>query len=476
MQVRQKPLLYWEAPLPISTHSPDCDCACAVTSFTPTHPPPFAAPYWQKPPALRLTSLPDDHTLAFNPFGPAGAVVLNSAARAVLDDFAAPARPTAPIAQQLAQLGLLQPLGQEISSPQAQVDTLTAWLHLSQQCNLRCSYCFLAKENSAMMDLPTGKAAVDAVFRAARQRNLSRVTLKYAGGEPLFNLKLIRRLHRYAKQKAQAQGVYLEEVILSNGTLLSRHTLSFIRQADIRLMVSLDGVGEAHNAQRPLVDGSGSFKLVKQGIERAIAQGILPHLSITITGGNAQDAANAVAFALDRNLTFNLNFYRENHYAHIAAASNEQLIAAMRAVFAVIEARLPRYSVLSSLIDRANFSNLHTRTCGVGQNYLVIDHQGQIARCQMDMETPVTSIYATDPLTPLAETQSGFQNLPVDEKEDCRQCEWRYWCSGGCSLLAYRTTGRANAKSPYCQVYKTLYPEALRLEGLRLLKWKPTVH
>ncbi len=473
MQAQQKPLIYRESSSPNQCE----DCACAATSFTPTHPPPLAAQYWQKAPALRLTPLPDDHTLAFNPYGPAGAVVLNPAARAILNNFALPARLTNSTAQQLAQLELLQPTGASLSAPpQEQIDTLTAWLHLSQQCNLRCAYCFLAKDKAEMMDLPTGKTAIDAVFRAAQQRNLPRVTLKYAGGEPLFNLKLIRQLHRYAQQQAQVQNIHLEEVILSNGTLLSRHTLAFIRQAGIRLMVSLDGVEDAHNAQRPLANGSGSFKLVKEGIERAIAQGISPHLSITITGGNAQDAANAVAFALDRNLTFNLNFYRENAYAAAAAASDEQLIAAMRAAFAVIEARLPRYSLLGSLIDRANFSNLHTHSCGVGQNYLVIDHQGQIARCQMDMENPVTSIYAADPLTPLAETTSGFQNLPVDEKDDCQQCEWRYWCGGGCSLLAYRTTGRVNAKSPYCQVYKTLYPEALRLEGLRLLKWKPGVH
>jgi uncharacterized protein len=32
-------------------------------------------------------------------------------------------------------------------------------------------------------------------------------------------------------------------------------------------------------------------------------------------------------------------------------------------------------------------------------------------------------------------------------------------------------TGRSDVKSPYCNVYKALYPEVLRLEGLRLLKW-----
>ena len=31
--------------------------------------------------------------------------------------------------------------------------------------------------------------------------------------------------------------------------------------------------------------------------------------------------------------------------------------------------------------------------------------------------------------------------------------------------------GRYDVKSPNCNIYKTLYPEALRLEGLRLIEY-----
>jgi uncharacterized protein len=59
----------------------------------------------------------------------------------------------------------------------------------------------------------------------------------------------------------------------------------------------------------------------------------------------------------------------------------------------------------------------------------------------------------------------------VDEKEGCRDCTWRYWCSGGCPVATFRATGRYDIKSPNCAIYKAIYPEALRLEGLRLLKY-----
>jgi len=46
------------------------------------------------------------------------------------------------------------------------------------------------------------------------------------------------------------------------------------------------------------------------------------------------------------------------------------------------------------------------------------------------------------------------------------------WCAGGCPLATYRATGRYDVKSPNCNIYRALFPEALRLEGLRLLKYQ----
>jgi uncharacterized protein len=125
---------------------------------------------------------------------------------------------------------------------------------------------------------------------------------------------------------------------------------------------------------------------------------------------------------------------------------------------------------LASLVDRANLAVPHFRTCGVGQSYLVIDHTGQVSKCQMAIGTAVTDVKATDPLALIRADKIGIQNISVEEKEGCRGCEWKYWCAGGCSLATYRATGRYDVQSPNCNIYKQLYPEAVRLEGLRLLK------
>jgi uncharacterized protein len=109
--------------------------------------------------------------------------------------------------------------------------------------------------------------------------------------------------------------------------------------------------------------------------------------------------------------------------------------------------------------------------CGVGQNYLVIDSNGEISKCQMDMAHPVTTIDADDPLAFVWADTGGIQNLAVDQKE-CRECVWRYRCVGGCPRLTFQRTGRYDAQSPLCEVYRTILPEVVRLEGLRLLRYQ----
>jgi uncharacterized protein len=102
---------------------------------------------------------------------------------------------------------------------------------------------------------------------------------------------------------------------------------------------------------------------------------------------------------------------------------------------------------------------------------MVIDHNGHVAKCHMEIQQHVTDISDNDPLQSLRNDTQGIQNLVVDEKQGCRECIWRYWCTGGCPVLTKRITGRYDAKSPNCKIYQALLPEVLRLEGLRLLQY-----
>jgi uncharacterized protein len=273
---------------------------------------------------------------------------------------------------------------------------------------------------------------------------------------------------------AQQHYLELDGVILSNGVGWTLQMIQALRAHNIRVMISLDGIGSTHNIQRRSINGRGTFAIVARTVDRLLAHGITPDISITVSDRSIDDLSNLVAWILGRDLPFSLNFYRENECSasfrdlHL---SEQRIIAGMKAVYRVIEANLPRRSLSWSLLDRASLAGPHHQTCAVGRNYLVIDHRGQIVKCQMDMRHPVTDIHSADPLALVRTDPVGFQNVDVDDKLGCCACAWRHWCTGGCPLQTFRVTGRSDVRSPNCNIYKALFPDVLRLEGMHLLKY-----
>ncbi len=475
------------APPPQHTES---DCACAAPTACAMSTGAAQASAWSRAPDLYLAPLPAGHTLAFNPRRPEVVAALNAPARRLLDGFSQPVvlerasdvlpdgSPTAAIrvAHQLAELGLLapfsnpQPLASNLQSAICNPPSpLTAWLHLTDACNLACTYCYVAK--SAMrMDEATGRAAVEAVFRSALRHGYCTVKLKYAGGEPTLNFGLVRVLHEHAVGLASGHGLKLHEVLLSNGVALTQAMLDFLKSAGIRLMISLDGLGAAHDRQRPLVGGWPSSGLAQAGLERALAHGLTPDVSVTISPASAAGLAETTGYLLDRDLPFNWNFVRDALPPE--QDWQERLIAYLLAAVAVIEARLPRRRLIDGLLDRSSFAGAHAYPCAAGRDYVAIGPRGAVASCHVALAEPVGDIAADDLLSLTQQASAQLQNVSIDEKESCRTCSWRYVCAGGCPWLARRMMGRSDSPSPYCAVYRALFPALLRMEGLRILKWQ----
>ena len=459
----------------------DCDCACSDAPFTIA----TASNLLDK----SFSTLPDTYTiplrqgyqLAFSPFAPAGPSVLNPTAWERYQRFHQTPRPLEEtIDHELAQQNLLVPTGH---LPQVQAtppDQLTVWLHVTNACNLDCPYCYVRK-SSAHMDLKTGLEAVETLFTVAQDQGFSKLKLKYAGGEATLHFSLIQQLHERAMELAEQTGVELREVVLSNGVLLTPTMLDWFEATQVRLMVSLDGLGAVHDQQRPRKGGGTSFEQVRHTLENQVQpRQIDLHLSVTVTGASAPYLAELVQWILSHNWSFSLNFYRQTS---LSAERNEleleeqTIIDGMQAAYDVIERTidqatgpqtLPSRPLTNGLLDKVQ-SQGHTHTCGVGQTYGVITHTGQVAQCQMQLDHPVAHQLDAHQLLPQL-AHGPIKNLSVQEKSGCQTCAYRYRCTGGCPIETFRVTGRWDVKSPNCAIYKTLYPELLRLEGLRLLK------
>jgi uncharacterized protein len=443
---------------------------------------------FQQPTSLHKQACSEESWLVCNPLEDGRVAVLDSQAFTLLERFHASATladvqdetessPTTigRVITLFYRLGLLQNMhGLSLPSKDDQPQTLSAWLHVTNACNLRCHYCYLDKTSEHMAD-DTARRAVNAIIRSATKHGFKHIRLKYAGGEASLHLGRVLAIHDYATELAQQHELGLSAYMVSNGVALTQRVFDEFKLRRIGITISLDGIGASHDSQRQFLHGPGSFKYVDRTISQLLDSGFVPHINVTISQRNLYGLTDLTEYILERGMPFTFNYYRDNdcssHLQDLKYADT-QMIETMHSVFGVIEKRLPKRCLLGSLIDKANLNSLHTHTCGVGQNYLVIDQHGGIAKCHSDIKQTITTVDADDPLQILKSDLQGLQGHSVEDKEGCRSCEWRYWCTGGCPLQTYRVTGRFDVKSPNCNIYKALFPQALRLEAMRLLKYE----
>lgn len=342
---------------------------------------------------------------------------------------------------------------------------LEAWLFLTRACNLACAHCFVSKD-PRQMTLETGLQAVERLFDLAGRGGHPGVKIKYAGGEPTLRWDLVTALHERALALSKQAGLPLTEILVTNGAALSRARLEYLQAESIHLALSLDGFGAGHDRQRPFINGQPSFARIFRSLEMALGMGIRPYLTITLTRLNLDDLPALTRFALQHRLFLNWNFYRPHAPNDPLTADHDALADALQKGLTVIEQDLPDYPFLDKLLDRSNFGAAHKHTCGAGRNYLSIDYDGSVLPCHMLSGANQAGI----PIQTLQQARfDQFPNPSVDEKEDCNACEWRYWCAGGCPVLAEKSNGHSASQSPYCQVYKSVYPRLMQLKGLQLL-------
>lgn len=458
----------------------DCDCACALDVAGGQAAEPDDA-VWVKQEQLRRFGLGDGWQVYFNPVGPVGVAVLNAEARQILAAFEAPLQRIRALARlsrlsraaaagamdNLVRVGLLRPAG-ETEGLAVQPSVLSAWLHVTEACNLNCPYCYVQK-SPRTMNLRVGSLAVDRLVKMANRHGYRSLKLKYAGGEPMLKFSLVRALHLRAIRRAAELGLGLEEVILSNGVGVTDVMLDFVARTGMRLMVSLDGGQVAHNRVRACRDGGDTYDQVVSTVARALERGLRPNISITLTALNLDGAADAVAFALERDLPFNLNFYRECSSTAPAGTGSplvpemNRLKGAMLGIFDLIAAH-PTYPLpLTGILDRTRLDVPHTHPCSAGRDYLAVDTQGEVSACQMMLGEPWADLTQDDPLETVRQRGSELFES-VGSASDCHRCPWRAACSGGCPLMR-----ESRLHDDYCSVYRTLLPKLIQLEAHRLI-------
>lgn len=146
-----------------------------------------------------------------------------------------------------------------------------AALFVTQDCNMRCPYCYGdggGFGGGGAMSPETAFRAVDWLFEQAG--DAVSVLVSFFGGEPLLNVGLIERVVAYARGKA-GSGRDVTFSLTSNLSLLDDRTLAFLVANKVNVLVSFDGPRHIQNRNRPLRSGEDSYDAVVPRIHRLLA-------------------------------------------------------------------------------------------------------------------------------------------------------------------------------------------------------------
>ena len=356
---------------------------------------------------------------------------------------------------------------------------LTAWFHLTNQCNLRCTYCYVSKSAHSMSE-DIGKKSIDKLLVDGKKNGFEIIKVSFAGGECLLEFKKLQYFVEYAEKKAREVGIIVEFGMTTNGTLITNEVAKYIKKHHILTAVSLDGFGKYNDAQRIFADGSGTFKYIEKGIKTLQKHGILVHILITITNYNISNIPEIFNFCFKNKIVFGTNLFRDNP----CVGESELTLKSDRAITYLRKAFKLAYKnvltepdrdyfakLVNTMFDRVQISSPHERVCGVGRSYLTISHLGQISTCSMTLEQPIGTIEDEDIVKTMKEKSFVFgKKLITEVVPSCKSCSWRYLCCGGCPFAFLHKEG-LDMNPDYCDVYKTLIPELLRIEARRLIKW-----
>ncbi|MDP2314663.1 MAG: hypothetical protein Q8P41_17295 [Pseudomonadota bacterium] len=115
------------------------------------------------------------------------------------------------------------------------------------QCELRCNYCYIPKQDGRVMTRATLEGAIDLLLSSER----TALTLQFFGGEALLEWELVQHAIQWGTETARRRGKTLDFVLSSNGWTLDQARLDWLTAWPVKLELSLDGDPETQRAYRP---------------------------------------------------------------------------------------------------------------------------------------------------------------------------------------------------------------------------------
>ncbi|NOK19562.1 PapB family radical SAM/SPASM ranthipeptide maturase [Corallococcus carmarthensis] len=346
---------------------------------------------------------------------------------------------------------------------------------LTEQCNLRCTYCYIDK-NAKRMSRETAERSIDFLFAHAGDEK--QLAICFFGGEPLLAPDLLDYVATEAKRRAKEAHKVMVFSITTNATLLTESRVALLQKHRVGVTVSLDGLPEEHDRHRKLVNGEGSFQLIERNLERLVS--LSPTIRLTVTPETAPSLQKSVAWLVERGLT------KISFSPVFEAAWDEETLSTYYDALG----SLYRYQVEGLKRDASyrvgNLFNLEDEMtsvmgrgfgCGAARKMVAIDAQGFMYPChrfvgyfrnaEAQRIGHVASGFDVDRRGYYIEschrsTHTGcgsglFEAKVAPEEKQCTTCSLSPGCGSACMAVNEHMTGDPRKPDPIHRVFSQIH-------------------
>lgn len=317
----------------------------------------------------------------------------------------------------------------------------SAYVHVTHSCNLHCIGCYSDNcDRNKREDLPLEK--IEEILYILRENGLQ--VLLISGGEPFLRKDIVEIL-KYAKN-----GLGIPKVVIgTNGTVQDFSLYKEILGLVDNVSISIDGY-DAKSAD--IIRDKGTFSIVARTIEIMKKCGLPISLLPTIHKFNYKSVSNYMELSSALNIPLGFSLLTCNH----ADAVLDRYILDEDEFMEFVASNTDyNYEVGDTPLDLTHIS--FKTSCGAGKNMISIDASGDVYPCHImqNSEYRLGNILE-DTLEDMLESPANqrFCDSTVEEISGCKECEYKYFCGGGCKARSFYQFHSLNKSDMYCRGYK----------------------
>lgn len=320
-------------------------------------------------------------------------------------------------------------------------------LHVAHDCNMNCKYCFGDKGAfegvRSLLSLETGMKAIDFLLvNSGSRRNLE---IDFFGGEPLMNFEVIKELVAYGRKAEKVYNKNIRFTITTNGLLLDDAKADYINENMDNVILSIDGRPEVNDNMRRTVNDKGTYEIITRNYLRFVEKrkGTY-YVRGTFTRENL-DFSEDVKHLVDQGFK-NVSVepvVTDPSFGYALQDDDKELIFKeydkLTDLYLDYAKKGQKFEFFHFNLDLTQGPCVVKRVsgCGAGTEYVAVSPEGDIYPCHQfvgNQDFKLGNLYA-----------DHFENNRYDEfnkahiynKEKCRECWAKFYCSGGCHANAF---------------------------------------